>query len=85
MMASGDSRHSRIGLRAGSPVLALLRSCEASGFYRGVVVDAKTNERLAGVVVVVLWQKKPIVCMDCPRYFQQLSGTAARVYRLSVA
>ena len=54
-------------------VLALLWSCEASGgLYRGVVVDAETNERLAGVVVVVLWQKKPIVCMDCPRYFHNV-------------
>jgi len=53
-------------------VLALLWSCEASGFYRGVVVDAETNERLAGVVVVVLWQKKPIICMDCPLYFHNV-------------
>src|SRR5436309_4052722 len=72
MMASGESRHSRIGLRASVTVLALLWSCEASGFYRGVVVDAETNERLAGVVVVVLWQKKPIICMDCPLYFHNV-------------
>src|SRR5437667_10863307 len=77
MMASGESRHSRIGLRASVTVLALPWSCEASGFYRGVVLDAETNERLAGVVVVVLWQKKPIICMDCPLYFQgQLSSDA---------
>src|SRR5207249_4121925 len=61
MMASGDSRHSRIGLRASLTLLALLWSCEASGFFRGVVVDAETNDRLAGVVLVVLWQKKPVV------------------------
>jgi len=36
------------------------------------VVDAETNERLAGVVVVVLWQKKPIICMDCPLYFHNV-------------
>src|SRR2546422_6571101 len=71
-MASGESRHSRIDLRASVTVLALLWSCEASGFYRGVVVDVETNERLAGVVVVVLWQKKPIICMDCPLYFHNV-------------
>ncbi len=48
MMASGDSRHSRIGLRAGSPVLALLWSCEASGFYRGVVVEAAAEQSHRG-------------------------------------
>jgi len=24
------------------------------------------------VVVVVLWQKKPIICMDCPQYFHNV-------------
>ena len=72
MMASGESRHSSIGLAAILIVLALLGSCEASGIYRGVVVDAETNDRLPGVVVVVLWQKKPIICMDCPLYFHNV-------------
>src|SRR5439155_24843672 len=72
MMASGESRHSSIGLAAILIVLALLGSCEASGIYRGVVVDAETTDRLPGVVVVVLWQKKPIICMDCPLYFHNV-------------
>ena len=72
MMASGESRHSSIGLAAILIVLALLGSCEASGIYRGVVVDAETNDRLPGVIVVVLWQKKPIICMDCPLYFHNV-------------
>ena len=71
-MASGESRHSSIGLLAILIVLALLGSCEASGLYRGVVVDAETNDRLPGVVVVVLWEKKPIICMDCPLYFHNV-------------
>jgi len=72
MTASGDSRRSRVALRLALATLVLLWACGASGLYRGVVVDAETNERLAGVVVVVLWQKKPIICMDCPQYFHNV-------------
>jgi hypothetical protein len=56
-------------------VLLLAASQPAACSYHGQVVDADTNQPLAGTVVVVWWEKRPIISMDGPEYFHDAHET----------
>jgi hypothetical protein len=59
------------------PCMVLLLAASQPGAceYHGQVVDADTSQPLAGAVVFVWWEKRPIISMDGPAYFHDAHET----------